>query len=423
MAIERMDESCSNSTAGAPDAFGAGMLVLWQRKGWIIGVSLLATVACYGSLRAFFREEFKATGQVYSTRFNATDDARYPDTVATIATSHHLLDKVRVAFMHRYSVTKPPAIEDWVKQFKTKTEVIQDTAIKKEYSPIIELSVQAGGREETRFLLETWQRMLIEDQGNYATEEARIRLNATQVTFAKINADAHRAESEQATASADLAWLEKQFAELMNRLAPANLVRPLLPPTQSINDAASNPNGNTYSLRFDHTVQNNNGELAVGLISQVRDAKLKLALAQAQNEPGEVVKQQTLIGLLETEIAETSASIVSLQAQVANAAKRVSSATREVEEARGRMREIHIFADRIEAIASTHFIGESGGLPAAGDIRILAGPVVPDLRAWPKRTIISVGVGAATGAFYSLWLLLATWLNGLLALSARRKSS
>lgn len=426
MPIEQMpnpeDVAVTNEPQTQLDQFSAAMLILWTKKWSIVAVAVVTALLSYGALRLFFREEFKASGQIYSTRFNASDDARYPDTVSQIATSSHLLDKVRIAYKDHFKLSRAPAIEDFVKQFKVKTEVIQDTAVKKEFSPVIELNVQSAGREETRFLMETWLRVLVEDQGNYATEEAKIRWGAAKQTIDAIAIVAGAAEKRQADAAAEMVWLEKQLAEQMNRLAPGELIRPLLPKTQSVNDAASIAGSNSISFNVDHTVQNNNANGTPGLLARLEDAKLALALAQDEGDTVSVKKKQKLVELLSADISQTSQSIAELQLRVADSARRVSTSTREVEEARGRMREAHLFADRIEAIGSTHFLGTGAdGLPVAGDIRAIAGPVVPDLRAWPKRTVLSVGVGVACGAFYCLWLLMALWMNALAAVANRGK--
>ncbi len=414
MPIEPMDTVVAEQQSKA-DAFTLGMLRLWKYRFWIIGVAAFATIGTYCILRFALPEEFKTTAQVYSTRFNASDDARYPDVVAQIATSEYLLDKVRIAYKNKYNPRRVPYIEDFVKQFRTKTEVVQDTAVKKEFSPIIELSVQSAGREQTQFIMNTWLKLLIEEQGNYAIDEARLRLKAAQEHLATVEKVALDAEQRQAETAAQLVWAEKLLAEKMNQMAPSNLVRALLPKTQSVNDSAAQAGTNQITLNVDHSVQNSTGDPTAnashGLLYRLDAAKMDLAIAQSTGNTEEIQKNETLIQLLNKNVDETSSSVSQLQKRVAELTAQVSAATRDVEEARGRMREIHFFADRIEAIASSYYLDTTSELPAAGDIRVVAGSVVPDLRAWPKRTLISIGVGVTVTIFHCLWLLCALWLQ------------
>ncbi len=421
MPIERINEE--KTTGRKLDTFSLGVVRCWQHRWWIIGVALFFTVATYLVQRYMLHEEFKVTAQVYSTRFNASDDARYPDVVAEIATSRYLLDKVRIDYKNQFHPKRVPYIEDFVKQFKTKTSTVQDTAVKKDFSPIIELTVQSAGREETKFLMDQWLKHLVEEQGNYAIDEARLRLTAAHNRLAEVQKVAVAAEQRQAKAAAELAWTEKLLAEKMNILAPSNLARPLMPRTQSVNDSAAQAGTNAITLNIDHSVQNltndSTNNPSKGLIFQLHQATIALRLAEKDNDTSTIKSSKDLIEELNRSIEETSTSVAQLQERVADLNAEVSAATREVEEARGRMREIHFFADRIEAIASSYYLSTENGLPVAGDMRVLAGSVIPDLRVWPKRTIISVCIGAGVMIFYCLWLLFSLWLTGLLARSEK----
>lgn len=371
----------------SPDPLGPVVIVLWHRKWFIAGLAILAFLASYLTLR-YFPEEFETSAEIYISRLNAAEDVRHPDAVAVLAKSDYLLNKVRDAYVERFRVPKP-VFEDFVKQFKTKTTVLQDTAVKKDFLPIVELTVRASGTEESKFLMDAWTRLLVEDFGNYVADEAKVRLTAAQVEEGLIETEIRESEEQLARTSTELAFAEKILAEKMNLLAPSELRRPLLRQTPG---SGTERGGSSMQVSIDQEVGASGRE--PGLMAKLTEARINLALARTDGQTSDAQRLQRLTSVLETVAADVAASVTQLQGRVGKLLEEQQAATREVETGRTKLREMHTFSDKLNVIASTYLHQQQKGLSAGGDFQVLTSPVLPDRRVWPKRTLVAAIVAA-----------------------------
>lgn len=361
-----------------PDTLAPKVLYLWSRKWTIIAAMLLAAIAGYVSM-IFWPSEYKAKAELYVTRLTPplTDiefQQQSPATVAVLLKDDELLYAVRDKYVKKFDVAVPPEFEKFVRQFTVKTEVLQDTTVRKELSPVVQLSLQTRGREETRFLMETWTREFIRMFGNYATAEAVEKLNELKDEDARLDKELRGAEAEQADLTARLPVQQKMLAELMDLLAPAEWKQPVV---SEVTAAEMHSNLNRMQVSI-----NQPPPKPPGLVAKLAQANLDLTRSRQQNQGNQTSTTTALereVAALNSTVRETSESICQVQKTVADLQHRLSTATRDVQVKSETQRQLHRYLDKFTVLAS---------FSKDGDVRILSQPVMPELRAWPKRTLV-----------------------------------
>jgi uncharacterized protein involved in exopolysaccharide biosynthesis len=335
-------------------------------------------------------EEFRANADLAMNMPSDEDNLNFnPAAYMPLLESDEVLHRVRDEYAAKFH--RKPTYEKFVKQFKTKSEVLQDTTVRKDVSPVIHLTVQTPGRDEARFLMESWIRNFIRQFGNVRADGFRRSLEMLRKEDARLDEEMRKTEAERAADSAQLALQEKLLAEKMDFIAPAQ--PPARPP-----DSPLSLQYNASNLQV--SVQQPAPAKPPGLIA--RKLEVDIALARARqgiaahgtSTPAELeIESKTL----ESFIADVQRSVGELQKTVAELQEKINTATRRIQVLAAMQSELHRRLDRINSVASLYREPVLEGAPEGGDFRVLSNPVTPELRVWPKRTL-AAGV-AAIAAF------------------------
>jgi chromosome segregation ATPase len=326
----------------------------------------------------------------------------HPNTVVALARNDELLKKVLDEYTQKFG-TKPVEFEKFVKQFEAKTEVLQDTAVKKEVSPVVGLTVKFKGREETRFLMESWIRNLVRNFGNFALTEAKLKYEAIRKQEEALDKDLREGETEQARLLAELPLQQKFLAEKMDLLAPAEMRRPTITSLPQLEDS------NNMQIVMEQTPAK-----PPGLLARLSEARLALERAKkgvVKPETSTVAELEIDVQTLDDAITQTQASIGDLQKNVAELQQKLSTVTRDIQVKSQTQRHLHKFLDGVKTVSATYHDWDGTGLPTAGDLRALSEPVLPELRTWPKRTMVAAVAAAAVFFLSLVYLLFARYMR------------
>ncbi|MCX7019692.1 MAG: hypothetical protein NTY46_12040 [Candidatus Sumerlaeota bacterium] len=375
------------------------LIYLWDRKWAILIPAIIAFVLGYLAMR-LPPEEYQVTAEIYVNRLTPLGDRiRDPNSVGDLLKSNDLLRAVRDEYAAKFNVP-PPIFERFAKQFKIKLETLQDTAMRKEIAPVITLSVQSAGKEQTRFMMESWTRNFIRKFGNYGITEAKLKLESMTQQDVILEKELAGMEAQLAKCQAELPVLEKQLAEKINILAPSELYRPLQ--SQISRDNAA-PN---TQVVFNQTTERPAGLLA--RLSQTRLEIQRLRLQQtasndAATSTAEAEREERALLIL---IDETQKNISESQDKVAEVQKNISTLTRTIELKTTRQRELHKFMDQMNVEASIFREWTDSPLPVAGDARVLTQPGTPELRVWPKRSFAAAAIAGLVFVLCIVFILL-----------------
>jgi uncharacterized protein involved in exopolysaccharide biosynthesis len=403
MPITRRDET--------PDPLGPNLLYLWQRRVWILVPALVVLALTYLAMR-FVSQEYKATGAIYVNRLmtgQERDETLSPATVAQLLESNMLLMKVRDEFMQAFHIERMVEFEKFAKRFKVKTDVLQDTTVRKDVSPVIELEVQSDGTSETRFLMESWIRNFVKMYGNVAADEAVQKRDDLARHDYWLNKEIQKAETERATLRAKLALQEKLLAQNLDILAPVE-------PSQRGAQVQRRPVSDLDNRSIgDSTVQVsvNAGSKGPGLLSRLADVRVQLLSSAGSNGTSSPAQLKAEEAAIATVIRDTETSISELQASMPEMQAEVARLDREIEYKRGLQDRLHVSMNRFDVAAKLFTQANRDGMPAGGDLRAISMPVQPELRVWPKRTFVAAGAAVAAMLLIVVALLLHRYLQNV----------
>jgi uncharacterized protein involved in exopolysaccharide biosynthesis len=380
MPILRRDET--------PDRFGAHLMYLWDRKLWLILPAIFVFFLTYLAMR-IVREEFKVTGAIYVNRLmTGTEQSEMasPAAVAQLLESTELLHKVRDEYLTAFNVSGVPEFEKFVRRFKVKTEVLQDTSVRKDVSPVIELEVQSDGSSETRFLMDSWIRNFIQKFGNVAADEAVQKRDDLLREDARIEKELQQLESQRSEVRANLSLQGKLLAENLDLLAPAELPRDDMNVDRLMNTDVDSRTGGDSNIRLNI----NATPKPIGLIARLRNVRVDIA--KGTSASADLQREATA---LEAAIHDTQSSITQLQKTVADLQRDQARLDRQVEFQRSIQARLHVSLNRFSVAAALVHPSSSSDLEGA-DVRAVSMPVMPEKRVWPQRTLVAGGAALAT---------------------------
>ncbi|MCX7718844.1 MAG: hypothetical protein N2111_10655 [Candidatus Sumerlaeaceae bacterium] len=387
------------------DVLAPHILYFWSHRWGLVGFALACALAAYGAMWVW-PEEFETRAQLFVNPLRVVGAAASAETVAGLIKNDELLSKVREEYARRFG-GKPPVFEKFKKQFSTKTDILQDTAMRREVSPVISLSVRAQGREQARFLLDAWTRLAVAEYGNFSVANVRQKYDAAAERRTALEAELRAAEQEQSRLAVQLAYKEKVLAETMDILAPSQIRHSALQERRIASTVDSG--GNNFQVSVEPFV--NVPSQRLGLLARLADRRMELALARTAGGDAAttaVARLEAEVAALSTVIADTEASVTALQAEVAALAEEHARAVRTVDSKRATLLEFNHFMDKVFTEVSM-FIDPAATQGRTGsDISILSGAVTPEKRVWPKRTL----VGGAAGVL--------AFLLGVIMLATRR---
>ncbi|MGB9691473.1 MAG: hypothetical protein ACPL7D_04835 [Candidatus Sumerlaeaceae bacterium] len=396
MAIER---SSSISSTGAVATVAAERLVyLWSYRWLILAVGFFVALLTYLAMW-FVPEEFEAKTAVYVDRMEIFDIRPIsPMTVAGLAKNPELLRRVYDEYTAKFG-NKPGDFEKFVKQFEVASETLQDTTVKKEFSPVLELKVRFRGREQTRFLAESWVRNLVTKFGNVSLEEAQKRADAMGKRDRQLDAELAALDKERAELDSQIVGRRKLLAETLDVLAPAEWPEA---PLDAMN-ARNTPNAANVLVSVNQPPPKPEGLWSRYLRLQFELERARVGLPLATTATAELLAKEESV--LSSTILQLEARIRQLETLLAQTQQRLSTVSRLYDEKQAERQRLRSALDVYRSVAAAYFEWDGKGLPTAGDLRALSAPVMPDVRVWPKRTLVAAGA-AFTAVLLTIAILL-----------------
>lgn len=375
MPLLRRDES--------PDPLAPQILLLWQKKWLILAIGFVAAVVTFVAL-LFVKPSFQVTAEVFVNRLPSVPagETPNPDTVASLLKSQSVLGKVRDEFARKFDA-EPPPIERFMKGFSIKSTVLQDTTVRKELSPVLQLEVESEGKEQTRFIMESWIRHFIADFGNYMVQEALVKRDAYIQQKNTLEEQMMEVSRRQYAVEARLPFIRKNFAEKLDQLSPARLR------TSSAEEEA-----NTVQFIIQAP------RMMPGLLERYSELQLRQRAGDGSSTAPQEMRALAL------SIQDVHTSVAAIQAEYAEALAEDAHLTREMKMLTETRKAIDEAITRFTVASAVYREPAIDGLPAGGDIRALSMPVLPEQKVWPKRSIAALVagiVGVVLGIFFVLF--------------------
>jgi uncharacterized protein involved in exopolysaccharide biosynthesis len=372
------------------DPLAGHILYLWQRKWSVILPAAIAAIVTFVALE-FVPAEFRVTSEIYVNHLTIGDNETpsNPGAIAKLLESSMVIAQVRDDYTDKFGVKSPP-VETFAKQFKVKTDILQDTSVRKDLSPVIELQVQSKGASETQYIMERWIKNFIKDFGNITVQEAVDKTASLQVEDRRLEKEILDTEAELAAANTQLPSIEKNLAESLDLLSQAKLDHTRDDGFPRINQAQTDFNLN-FILQNEHS--------RMGLLQRLNELKLNMATNDAL--PTAPLEMKAL----ESAIQDARTSVSAAQTALAIAQQKQASTKRNLHLLMDHQTTLRGALNRFAVTAALyHAVDPNAKIPEGADVRALSIPVLPDKKVWPLRSLTAVGVAIAIGILMCIFL-------------------
>lgn len=379
MPIIRRDETT--------DPLDPYILVLWNSKWLIAGVAIVTAVLVYIVL-LFVPSTYRVNAEVFVNRLPALQDGESPnpESVVSLLESSSVLSRVRDEFARKFEVDPKPPIERFAKQFDVESTVLQDTSVRKDYSPVLHLQVEAAGAKETRYIMDRWIYHFVNSFGNFHAMEAVMKRQAYEAEKADLEVAIAELERQQAHYDAQLPYLRKMLAEPLDQLSPSRL---RLRDDQEINGS------NNVALDLSIPTE----RFGPGLLERFTELQLQRRLRGSTTITAE-------LSALSEAISNAQTSATAAQEQLGEILFQQRKATSQLQMLKNTRNAVNDAYSRFVVASAIYRDVADSELPTGGDIRALSVPVTPELRVWPKRTT-AAGVAGIAAAILTIFALLA----------------
>jgi uncharacterized protein involved in exopolysaccharide biosynthesis len=461
-------------------SFASYFLRLWRSRYKIIAGTLIAMAAAAIYVQFIAKEAFTATAQILvKEKPQYTDSERKeiaPPAYKVILMSEDLINQVKERFeaMRNISGIK---LELFRRAFKVETEIVQDTSVKRDYSPVIQLEVQAWSPQDAKDIMDLWTSLFIQNYGNVVQDEALYASQIYEKQIQTIQEKLKTLEAQFTQVRWQLPYKIKELSDRENMLAPATVEYDFRKPVrqyfkletaQQVDVQVREPQPpqgpglktRLAELEIDVVKREAIKQLLDRLLDQekqvvkleggpdeaaiVRLQSPKMSQEEIQQLLQQKMYSETLnplyIGLKETaatnlkelegsraerqilveKIAAAEKEVVQLQEQVAQLDEQYSRLDREVQSLRDEYRLISDIKNHADLEA-----GISGGTPSdeseAGDVRLLARATLPELRTYPKKAVTCLIVGALGFILSCLLVVLHKYLGDAERLTRRQE--
>jgi len=369
---------------------------LWRRRWAIIAVVLVAFVGTYVGLRLFHVNLYESRALIMVRAQPRTTNMEFDkkgleppsfksmfkadETILFVQNQYNDMVKSGVLKAEDGHEEFRSPLEKYRERFKVESVTEVDTTVITEFSPVMEMSVRGNSRGQAKSLAELWVNHVLNKYGNLVTEEAQFRV------------DLSRRKGEQLSGELGEAVRKREELVATKRLADAEVASALRRLT-----SAPIPEAATYV---------DNDILAYNVYTGPREANISVdapateaatpglleRLAQAKDrDEFEPIRKQ--VEELEQSIVESSHGAAAIAAQIAAAEVEINRLQYAVRVNSGNAADAEALLSLVAADAE--------GDAKYSTLRVLARPQVPDLRVWPKRTLIA---GIAAAAVFALAL-------------------
>ncbi len=420
------------------DAFSDYVYTLWRKKYIILAVTLLLGVVAVAllSIKGIVSERYEVEAAVYVGKLPPFMNIESYELQTPAISFEPLFQSTEVvhavlrAFRQKYPDRAIP-LEFFKRRFEVVTKITEDTGIRRRYSSVIELSTYGNSPEEAQFIMQTWVNEIIERFGDLPGQSLRFYLEYYADNLREVQAKIEHQESEYVKVKWDLHAKMKELIDKENILSPATIPLDLQRSTADVE-------ARSVAQKVDILVQSQDKTERPGLLTQLADLDIKIAhleglLKYAQksteaeaaietkgvSEQMMIAEQDDFVGTVERELAgaknertamehtisQVKEDIATLQHEVATLELTFEKLGREVEDLREQYDLFSKLKNQVDSIAGiTDYTGE---FPPEyrSELRLIAEPIKPELRAYPKRSIFGI-VAAIFGFFLSIIIII-----------------
>ncbi|MCC6548128.1 hypothetical protein IT570_13260 [Candidatus Sumerlaeota bacterium] len=369
---------------------------LWRRRLILLAAPCVAVVLGYLLVRLYgntYRSGailmIRVPAGVFREGPRAQDftPPAYADFLKSDDILFHVIDKVR-----KEDKSFTGKFEDLKKNFNVKTVMTRETVTTAEFSPTLELTVEAGSPQTVHALASEWVKESIQRYGSLRTREVKQIAGVFTEKFDTLMTQSKDLQEQEAR-------LERTVQNLDTLLGAKSRILGGTLTDKVVIDQDRRPE--------ESSSRNNYQDL--GIIHERALLELDLAGASPERAAAVHARMDAIDKVLPVVIKE----IDELGIQRSNAQRELESVRDKLLAIRGTMDQARMILVGSTADATT--IPMVGKADESGDLAVLAEPVLPEKRVGPPRALISIGCGIAIGALLLLLFIMEVYIKRAVA--------
>ncbi len=373
---------------------------LWRRRFIIIAVPIVAFAVAYLYIRYQVPETYEASAMLYVRERTSGLQNRYeqgftkiePPSYEVILRNDELLREVVQAAREKFPDRFPQSKFERIKKaFQIDVIATHDTTVTTSYSPAIWLLVEADHPEIAQFLAQTWMELSIEHFGQLTFREAEAYVRAISERADTISAEIASQTRIESSLKQEVYELESMLRSHVQLLAGETGAR--MRDRQHRDDLVES---SSARVNADTTVKLYNSEAPQGLLEQKAMVELGMASGDDPNGSAKLAKITELIASTEAEIDALRDELAGKESELAAVQASLNAQHAALE---GVERTINY------AAADQALVADPSNPEIQGDLRILARPVMPEVRVRPSRTLIAGAITVAISIFLLFMLI------------------
>ncbi|MCX7766387.1 MAG: hypothetical protein N2246_06760 [Candidatus Sumerlaeia bacterium] len=424
------------------DAFGEYVYYLWKKRYIIIlaGIGFALITYVVFSIKGLFYEKYEVNAALLINQPPPIQGLEYEDfqtpaiSFERLLLSDELINKVLDEFARKYN--RRIKLEFFKKRFETKTEVAEDTSVRRRYSPVIQLRAYGNTPEEAKFIMNTWINLAIKHYGDLPAQGAKFFLDYYLTNLNQTQQLLKEKEAEYVKVKWELHSKMKELIDLENQLAPAEIPLDIKRRISELGIARTAQN-------VDVSIQQRENVPLPGLIAQLSNLDIEIArlsgalktLTESQQSQAKTPQQEESIlntrmelsaaqeqrKALEAQISQISEKITQIQKVVGGLELRYEELGREIQDLQDKFALFSRLKNQLESYAG--IVNYQGEYPPdhRSELRVITSAIKPELRVFPKRgffTLLALILGSILAI---LALVINKYLNDI-ALRESRKA-
>ncbi len=385
------------------------ILHLWKRRWVILGFCAATMVLTYLGLRLFHPNMFESRALVMvraqprTTNLDIEKEGIAPPSFKSMFTADETIIFLRNQYNQMVEngtlsaeeghtrITSP--LEKYRVRFKVESVTEVDTTIATEFSPVMELRIRGESRGQTKVMADLWVNLVMNRFGNLMAEEAAWRLEVTRAKASRLGAELAEAVERREALADERMFSDSMMASLLRRLTSAPLPEAITYAESDIlpYNVYSGPRQTRSDLKVDMS------DARPGLLEELGDLERAIALADGDGDDAAMAAEyeymSETVSSIRDEYRALSGVSSDLKAKLAELDAEITRLQYALRVNAGNAADAEAF---FAAVAT-----DAEGNETHSTLRVISRPIVPDLRVWPKRTLIA---GIAAAALFAMLL-------------------
>lgn len=390
---------------------------LWRARWFIIGCAALFSIVTYINLRFLTSETFRSQAVFYVTK---EVDAL---TMEALVTSMDTIASVRDNYRRQFPDTKD--ISDLIRfsqRFHYKREIVEDTSIRRRYSPAAVLEADAISPQKAQALTRLWVEEVLKRYGGFSGTESRFRAEAGKQLIEELSLKEKALARRQAALRVRCTELEKRLYSALDMLSPARVPlegserrmtaysekyspHPAPYTVNVLSDTAKGPGWIERQMQLETELAEIGAELA-HYERQLPESEQSSSpagpdLASDNPAKGRIVELRAAVAGKQAALESLQRNIARLQDDIATTGKELETARAELAVVESELAALHLQQDfagsnlaenLVPGYLGTQQLQHDAGLSRV-DMSLVTPPSLPDRKVAPQRMVSSILAG------------------------------